>query len=141
MMDGGPPAQLTQKASLRPAVSPDGKLIACWYWEEKPDIRPQLAIVPMAGGPPIKFLDMSPTVIIDDVHGPSWTPDGRALTYVDTRNGADNIWRHPLDGGKPAPLTNFKSDRIESFNWSRDGKLAISRGLITTDVVLIRDTR
>jgi hypothetical protein len=37
-------------------------------------------------------------------------------------------------------LTDFKSDRIFSFDWSRDGKqLAIAHGAEVSDVVLISD--
>jgi Tol biopolymer transport system component len=64
------------------------------------------------------------------------------LTYVDESNGADNIWSQPVNGGDRKPLTNFKSESISSFSWTRDGKrLAISRGPVTTDVVLLRDFR
>jgi len=64
------------------------------------------------------------------------------LTYIDESNGVDNIWSQPVNGGSRKALTNFKSDRISSFAWSRDGKrLAISRGPVTTDVVLLRDFR
>ncbi len=45
-----------------------------------------------------------------------------------------------MDGGKPVQLTDFKSDNIFSFDWSRDGKfLALSRGSTINDVVLISD--
>jgi Tol biopolymer transport system component len=69
-----------------------------------------------------------------------WMPDGRALTYVDNRGGIANIWSLPLNGGEPKPLTDFKSDQIFAFAWSRDGKqLVCSRGVVTSDVVLITD--
>ena len=46
----------------------------------------------------------------------------------------------PLDGGKPVQLTDFKTDQIFWFDFSRDGKqLALSRGTQTSDVILIRD--
>jgi Tol biopolymer transport system component len=70
-----------------------------------------------------------------------WTPDGRAITYVDNRGGASNIWRQPLDGSPARPLTSFKAAQILSFAWSRDGKLAFSRGILSSDVVLITDVR
>ena len=39
-------------------------------------------------------------------------------------------------------LTNFKTGRIFNFDWSRDGKwLALARGSVTSDVVLISDLR
>ena len=71
-----------------------------------------------------------------------WTPDGRALTYIDTRSGFSNIWSQPLDGKKPVQLTNFTTGRIFNFDWSREGKwLALARGSLTSDVVLISDLR
>jgi Tol biopolymer transport system component len=71
-----------------------------------------------------------------------WTPDGHALTYIDTEGGVSNIWSQPLDGGKPVPLTHFKTGRIFNFAWSRDGKwLALARGTAASDVVLISDVR
>ena len=71
-----------------------------------------------------------------------WTPDGRALRYIDTQGGVSNIWSQPLDGTKPVQLTNFKTGRIFNFDWSRDGKwLALARGTTTSDVVLISDLR
>jgi len=74
--------------------------------------------------------------------GLRWTPDGRALTYIDTKGGVSNIWSLPLDGGLPVQLTDFKADQIFWFDFSRDGKqLALSRGTQTSDVILIRDFR
>jgi hypothetical protein len=51
-----------------------------------------------------------------------------------------NIWIQPTDGSPPRQLTDFKSDRIFSFDWSHDGKwLALSRGPEQRDVVLMSD--
>jgi hypothetical protein len=67
-----------------------------------------------------------------------WTLDSRALTYPVTRGGVTNIWIQSLDGAPPQQLTNFRDGLIFDFAWSRDGKqLALSRGLINSDVVLI----
>jgi hypothetical protein len=55
-----------------------------------------------------------------------------------------DILRHPpirFQGGPPKQLTDFKSDSIFDFAWSRDGKwLALSHGRISRDVVLLTDT-
>ena len=72
--------------------------------------------------------------------GLSWTPDGQALMYVDTRGGVSNIWSQPIDGSRPRQLTNFKSDLIFRFALSPDGRqFVLKRGTQTRDVVLIRD--
>lgn len=71
-----------------------------------------------------------------------WHPDGRSLLYVDSKDGVDNIWSFPLGDGKPRQITNFTSDLIFSWSISHDGKrLAISRGSVRQDAILITDFR
>jgi Tol biopolymer transport system component len=66
----------------------------------------------------------------------------RSLAYIVTRDGVSNIWSMPIDGGGPKQLTNFTSDRIEWFDFSRDGKPNLfSRGATTRDVILISGFR
>ena len=60
------------------------------------------------------------------------------------KDGTTNVWRFPLDGSAPRPVTTFTSEHVINYRWSRDGKmLALSRGTYSTDVVLIksRDTK
>jgi serine/threonine protein kinase len=137
-IDGGEPVRLTDKLTSNPTVSPDGSLVACWYRDDQPNTLTKVAIVPFAGGDTVKVFDVPSSVNI--TAGLRWTSDGRALTYIDTINGVSNIWSLPLDGGPPKQLTDFKTDQIFWFDFSRDGKqLALSRGTQTSDVILIRD--
>jgi eukaryotic-like serine/threonine-protein kinase len=139
-IDGGEPVPLTDKWTSNPTVSPDGSLVACWLRDDQPNTLTKVAIIPFTGGDPVKVLDVPQSVYT--VAGLRWTPDGRALTYIDATNGVSNIWSLPLDGGKPIQLTDFKTDQIFWFDFSRDGKqLALSRGTQTSDVILIRDFR
>jgi serine/threonine protein kinase len=135
-IDGGEPVQITHKNSLVPAISPDGKLIACYYLDER---TTKIVLIPFEGGEPSKTFDVSlPPGSFPN--GVRWTHDGRALTYVVNRGGVSNIWIQLLDGGPPRQLTDFKADRIFSFDWSPDGKwLALSRGPEQRDVVLMSD--
>jgi len=133
-IDGGEPVQLSDDYLGWSAISPDGKLIACALNRPLPA---KLAIVSIEGGSPLKVFDVQPNL-------PArirWTPDGRAVTYVALQNGISDIWSQPIDGGAPKKLTDFKSDRIFSFDWSRDNKLVISHGSATSDVVLIRNVK
>jgi TolB protein len=137
--DGGEPARLTNKLAVWPAVSPDSRLVACWHIDEQKRSM-ALAVVSVEGGEPVKLFDVSPTA--NTWAEIRWTPDGRGLTYVDAPDGVGNIWLQPLAGGPPKRLTDFKSDRIFRFDWSRDGKqLVCSRGAATNDVVLINGLR
>jgi Tol biopolymer transport system component len=70
-----------------------------------------------------------------------WTPDGRGIAYVDNMD-RKNIWVQPIAGGAPHPLTKFTEKDITSFAWSPDGKrLAITRGTLLSDIVLIKGIR
>jgi serine/threonine protein kinase/Tol biopolymer transport system component len=152
-IDGGVPVQLSDRPSLSSlAVSPDGKLIAYLYPDQKESGRPSLALMPFEGGEPLKTFELSalgrqgryplPNLTLDRWTGIWWTPDGRALSYVGNTNGVSNIWNQPIDGGPPIQVTNFTADSISTFCWSHDGKqLVITRGVTTTDIVLIKDFR
>ncbi len=131
--EGGTPVQLTDEVSLRPAVSPDSKMVAHLHLDQKSQ-RMKLAVVPMEGAAQVKMFETS----IPEPHIVNWSPDGRMVTYVDTHDGVSNIWGQPLDGSPSKPLTRFKSDNIFRFAWSPDGrKLACERGFYINDVVLI----
>ena len=68
-----------------------------------------------------------------------WTPDGRAIAYVDG-DTQTNLWVQPLDGAPAHQLTHFTDGRtIPTFAWSRDGKrLAVARETVTNDIVLFK---
>ena len=131
-IDGGKPVPVTEAYALRPVISPDGQFVACNY-QDKSGEDFKVAILPFAEGPPIKLLDVRRSGGLF-----RWTPDGRAIAYLVTQNEVSNIWSQPLDGGAPKQLTDFKSEYIFNFAWSRDGqKIALSRGIVNRDVVLI----
>jgi Tol biopolymer transport system component len=134
---GGEPVQLTNSQSTLLAMSPKDGQILYDFEERDQQGRPhrRLGVIPLAGGTPGRTLDFN---IIG--RSMKWAPDGRALTYVQTRAGVANIWSQPIDGGPPKQLTNFKSHQIFRHDWSNDGKrLVLARGTTTSDVVLIRD--
>jgi len=138
-IDGGDSSEVTDRQCVAPSISPDGKSIACFSPDAKASLKWQIAIVPFDGGPATKLIDLPGTVSIDP--GPKWSRDGRSIVYIDTP-GASNLYSQPIDGGPAKALTNYKSDYIDSFNWTRDGKqLIIGRGPYVDDVVLIKDFR
>jgi len=134
-IDGGEPMQLTTLPSNASAISPDGTLFACWYKEDAKSPW-KLALIPVGGGQPIQLFEAPP----GQRSWPRWTPDGQAVSYVRTsREGVSNIWSQPISGGPPKQVTQFTSEKIDGFDWSRDGQLVCSRIRRTQDVLLIRD--
>jgi len=88
--------------------------------------------VPVSGAPP--HLN---SLVYRGFH---WSPDGKSLVYINTLHGVSNLWQQPLDGLPAKQITDFKTDRIYSFAFSRDGKMiAFSRGNDSPDVVLLKD--
>jgi dipeptidyl aminopeptidase/acylaminoacyl peptidase len=52
---------------------------------------------------------------------PRWSPDGKTLTFISTREGGSQLWRMAPRGGEPARIGNLK-DGISDYLWSPDGK-------------------
>lgn len=129
---GGAPTRLTEVITGPPAISPDGKTIACI---QRPVAlaKVKVALVPIDGGPAKLF---------DPREVPSqlmlaWNSDGQSLLYVKNVGAVSNLWLLPLNGGDPKQITNFDSNLIFNFAISKDGRLAVTRGTEKSDVVLI----
>jgi len=137
-IEGGAPTLLASyPLGVFAAISPDGKFIACGYQEPGPVPAPKIAVIPAAGGPPMHVFGR-PAGAADL----RWSPDQKGLEYLLTRKGASNVWQQPLSGDDPYPITDFTSERIYNFAWTRDGKqLLLVRGNNVSDVVFISNFR
>jgi len=131
----GPPLKTRTRDSL--AVSPDGTRIAGSYPAPSRS-KFMIDVIPFDGGEPERTFGALPGTAWNR---PSlrWTPDGRALTYVTTVAGTSNIWIQPLAGGPPRQLTNLTDTRIWAHSWAADGRLALARGRVEKDIVLVTD--
>jgi Tol biopolymer transport system component/DNA-binding winged helix-turn-helix (wHTH) protein len=129
----GEVAPITVPSTMRPTVSPDGRLVA-HYWMT-PE-RWAIAVTPVEGGIPTRTFGLRPTHSERYVR---WAPDGTALAYIDMAGGASNLWLQPLLEGPPRMLTTFtEGSSISTFDWSRDGaSLAFMRVTEVADVVAI----
>jgi len=64
---------------------------------------------------------------------PRWSPDGRTLAFLSNRDGENQIYLIPVDGGEARPLTESKTG-ISSFDWAPDGRrLALETTVPKTD--------
>jgi Tol biopolymer transport system component len=141
-LEGGAAELLTDRLAMRPAVSPDGATVACYHFNDSSK-RWELGLLPMtaglAAGPP-KLIPLPPGAVNDIAA--RWSADGKSLFLVVTQDGVSNLWRQPVEGGAPKQVTDFKSQLIFSFDWSRDGRqLVCARGSIKSDAVLITGFR
>jgi eukaryotic-like serine/threonine-protein kinase len=137
-VDGGQPEQISNLFILSARLSPDGKLLACRYQDENPNLPQRVMTLPIEGGAAIRSFDLPPTTN----GSPEWLPDGKSVNFYDSRTGTPNLWSFPLDGGPMKQLTDFKPDGVFNRQLSFDRKsMALSRGLVTSDVILISDFR
>jgi Tol biopolymer transport system component len=126
------PARVTLHATfVARDVSPDGKLLVGSFLDRAAHGF-RVGLVSVETGDLVRQFNHLFHII-------AFTRDGRAFTYPEVdKAGVWNLWNQPIDGGAPKQVTNFTSDQIFSFAWSRDGKrLAVARGTITNDVVLV----
>ncbi len=135
---GGQAQKITNQPCMEPAISPDGKWVACLTTESS---QPKIALIPFGGGPAFKSFSVPESANLGQGVHIHWTPDGRAIGYVNTVNGISNIWMQPLTGGQPQQVTHFTSGQLFNFAWSDKGDLALARGTQSSDVVMIRNFR
>ncbi len=140
--DDGETRQVTTRYSNWPSISPDGRMVASIQSDEVSGAMKGV-IVSVEGGPPIRKLD------IPFLHVPlfswqrlRWTPDGRTLMYIDSTGGAGNVWAVDLNARRPPRrLTDFRSDRMFAYEFSRTGAIACVRGTSASDAVSVTNFR
>ncbi len=134
---GGTPEKLDLPLALT-GFSRDGKL--SFYTEQSMEngvLISRFVLAPASGGASLKKFDVP-----FGMQSPRFSPDGKAIAFLLTRDRATNIWEQPLSGGNPVQLTHFTSGNMFAFAWSADGKqLAFSRGQRRTDVVMMSNFR
>jgi dipeptidyl aminopeptidase/acylaminoacyl peptidase len=100
------------------AISPDGNSVA--YTISTPDLEANRGVsniwlVSTSGGDPIQITQSGKD------NSPSWSPDGKTLAFLSSRDGNSQVYLLPMDGGEAKKLTTLSSG-ADLFKWSPDGK-------------------
>jgi Tol biopolymer transport system component len=102
-----------------PRISPDGSMVAFVVAQADPDRNVYDRQIWMAStdgsGPPRAFSSGGA-----QDYAPRWSPDGRILAFISTRNGSPQLYTIPVDGGEPTQLTD-RVDGVRYPRWSPDG--------------------
>ena len=98
-----------------PVISPDGKRVAVSI--SNADGVSDVWIKQLDRGPGIKL-----TVEGRTNFEPTWTPDGRSVTYVSNAGGPLQLWTRSADGTGQAKLELRDQRDLHGPSWSRDSR-------------------
>jgi dipeptidyl aminopeptidase/acylaminoacyl peptidase len=112
------------------ALSPDGKLIA--FTIRKPNLETSTWMTQVYL---LTIADKSVRQITSSTSScfsPAWSPDGKWLTFVSSREffddtlhkhgGSPQLFALPMNGGEAIALTDLPNG-VEEYHWSPDGKM------------------
>jgi len=105
-----PPIEVTvhEGTSMSVGVSPDGRTLAI-------DLQGSIWTLPVSGGAAKRITD-----VFNDARQPTWSPDGKWITFFGYRDGGYDIWAVAPDGSQQHKLTWGAYDDREPI-WSHDG--------------------
>jgi dipeptidyl aminopeptidase/acylaminoacyl peptidase len=101
-----------------PQLSPDGKWVV--YTVATPDMTANrnasdLWVVSTSGGEPMQLTQSGHD------SSPAWSPDGKTLAFLSSREGTSQVYLLPMDGGEAHEVTHL-STGADLVKWSPDGK-------------------
>ncbi len=138
--DGGEPVTINDFESLAPALSPDGKFLACIEPSASLVTIGKLTIISAEDGQRVRSFDVVPHEYY--YQAPRWSRDGRFIVFRTIQNGVGNLWGQSIAGGPPQRITNFNSQLIFTFSFTADGNgFVMSRGRNTVNVVSLKNFR
>ncbi len=102
-----------------PQISPDGKTVAFSLTRvdlAKNTTNSDIWLVPSSGGPAHQLTNSDRRD-----NNPRWSPDGRTLAFISSRDGSPQVWLLDPANGKVTKLTSL-STGADGVIWSPDGK-------------------
>ncbi len=102
--------------------SPDGRRVVYAVREplmtdEKSEFLTHLYLASADGGDPLQL-----TFGEYSNRGAQWSPDGRYIAFLSTRDGKSNVYVMRADGGEAWALTRYEKTDVSALKWSPDGK-------------------
>jgi Tol biopolymer transport system component/DNA-binding winged helix-turn-helix (wHTH) protein len=141
-INGGNSERITSLPTVFPKVSPDGKLIACYFPEilngEPTGGNNKLTILSASDGKVVRQFDK--TVNQGFFGQISWS-NNQTLIYSTLENEVSKLWEQSLKKDDARLLIESASDPILGFDWWIEGqKLIYETSITINDIVLINST-
>ncbi len=118
------PVTLKDLAAIKPVgdpqISPDGSHVL--YTVKSTDVEKNkyfthLWLSRVSDGSAVQF---TAGEVSDS--SPRWSPDGRQIAFVRTRDKKTQVWLAAADGGEPRALTSLPEGSFSELCWSPDGR-------------------
>jgi Tol biopolymer transport system component len=107
-----------------PSLSPDGKYVAY-------DSASNIYLISASGGKSRQLTTDGVNVMINMM--PSWSHDSRWVYFTSNRRGPMEVWKIPVEGGQPQPITQHGGAEAKP---SHDGETLYYSKSIVGDAVL-----
>ena len=115
---GGEPRKMAASYDYALEESPDSRMVAYFVPPEIEGVSLTTCVAaPIEGGAPVATFAWPPRS-----GGLKWTPDGKGLSFVVSKDGVSNLFIQPLAGGSPRPVTRLSEGSIDDYRWLPDGK-------------------
>jgi Tol biopolymer transport system component len=143
-IDGGPSEPILEMTGHFPAISPDSSMIAFNSVGAQGGPSQGIGVLTVRDGNvkrfPIRNVDRTEPLLL---YRPlAWTADSKGFILIRETQDISNLWVYLVDGSAPYQLTHFRDGRIYYLALSGDGKrIALARGRLSSDVVLIRNVQ
>ena len=115
-----PDSMIDQPVVGSPAISPDGSIVAYTVRETKMEgdessFLTHIWVVTEDGRVNRQFTrgDESAT-------NPAFSPDGRKISFISSRDGSRQVYKMYVDGGEASKITSAENG-VNSYSWSPDG--------------------
>lgn len=114
-----------------PQVSPDGKWVAyvvTVFNKKANNSNSDIWLISMNGGEP-RQLTTHPKADLN----PRWSPDGKNLAFISTRDGSPQIYLLPIDGGESRKISQI-STGASDVAWAPNGQYLVFTSRVFPDL-------
>ena len=120
-------------------IDPDGRLLGFTAMQEaNGTLRPAIGLLAVGSGDieALPDIPLTPHPYLPGAALPVRPAPGGGVAFVKVEGCTANVWVKPVRGG-PQTLTHLNGELIFDFASSKTGRLAIARGRVQHDVVLV----
>lgn len=135
--DGTEESAVLEIKLYRPAISPDGKMVAFFFRDKEKNNQSKIVVVTLADKKTLKVLEFTEAKSLPVKI--AWSKDNKTINYVTFYNSKNSLWTQSLNEEKPRLNADLGDKDIEDFSLAADGNSFIyTRGEWLHDAILLK---